>query len=282
MIRLGTNLQMATLDQRRAALDPNATLADSLTGGGSDWVEINGEKKHVIGYMKDFLFAPEQARTPTGKLSGGERARLLLARALSLPSNFLVLDEPTNDLDLETLDLLQEMLGDYPGTILLVSHDRDFLDRVAGSVRGRRKARANGSNMPAATATWWSSAASAWGRRPRPRRGEKKPARVEAPRAETKRRLSFMEKHALETLPDKMEKLRATAAKLHGILDDHELYARDPEAFQRRDGAARQDRGRTGGGRGSMAGAGDFARGNRGLKPPKRPVLACENRPGAT
>ena len=95
VIRLGTNLQMATLDQRRAALDPNATLANSLTGGGSDWVEINGEKKHVIGYMKDFLFAPEQARTPTGKLSGGERARLLLARALSLPSNFLVLDEPT-------------------------------------------------------------------------------------------------------------------------------------------------------------------------------------------
>ena len=140
-IRLGTNLQMATLDQRRAALDPNATLADTLTGGGSDWVEINGEKKHVIGYMKDFLFAPEQARTPTGKLSGGERARLLLARALSLPSNFLVLDEPTNDLDLETLDLLQEMLGDYPGTILLVSHDRDFLDRVAGSVLvcGRRR-----------------------------------------------------------------------------------------------------------------------------------------------
>ena len=133
-IRLGTSLQMATLDQRRAALDSNATLADTLTGGGSDWVEINGERKHVIGYMKDFLFPPEQARTPTGKLSGGERARLLLARALSLPSNFLVLDEPTNDLDLETLDLLQEMLGDYPGTILLVSHDRDFLDRVAGSV----------------------------------------------------------------------------------------------------------------------------------------------------
>ena len=133
-IRLGTNLQMATLDQGRAALDPDATLADTLTGGGSEWVEINGVRKHVIGYMRDFLFPPEQARTPTGKLSGGERARLLLARALSQPSNFLVLDEPTNDLDLETLDLLQEMLGDYPGTILLVSHDRDFLDRVAGSV----------------------------------------------------------------------------------------------------------------------------------------------------
>ena len=132
---------MATLDQRRAALDPNATLADTLTGGGSEWVEINGVRKHVIGYMSDFLFPPEQARTPTGKLSGGERARLLLARALSQPSNFLVLDEPTNDLDLETLDLLQEMLGDYPGTILLVSHDRDFLDRVAGFGAGLRRRR---------------------------------------------------------------------------------------------------------------------------------------------
>ncbi len=234
-IRLGTNLQMATLDQRRAALDPNATLADSLTGGGSDWVEINGEKKHVIGYMKDFLFAPEQARTPTGKLSGGERARLLLARALSLPSNFLVLDEPTNDLDLETLDLLQEMLGDYPGTILLVSHDRDFLDRVAGSVVA---AEGDGKWIEYAGGYSDMVAQRGFGVGPagKPRTlekktPEKKPARVEAPRAETKRRLSFMEKHALETLPEKMEKLRAMAAKLHDILADHELYVRDPKRF---------------------------------------------------
>ncbi|MGP0106096.1 ABC-F family ATP-binding cassette domain-containing protein [Rhodoblastus sp.] len=229
-IRLGTNLQMATLDQRRAALDPNATLADSLTGGGSDWVAINGEKKHVVGYMKDFLFAPEQARTPTGKLSGGERARLLLARALSLPSNFLVLDEPTNDLDLETLDLLQEMLGDYPGAILLVSHDRDFLDRVAGSVvvsegAGKWIEYAGGySDMVAQRGFGVGPAA-------KPKPAEKKPARLEAPRADQKRRLTFMEKHALETLPDKMEQLRVTAAKLHGILDDHALYARDPKRF---------------------------------------------------
>jgi ABC transport system ATP-binding/permease protein len=230
VIRLGTNLQMASLDQRRAALDPNATLADTLTGGGSDWVEINGERKHVIGYMKDFLFAPEQARTPTGKLSGGERARLLLARALSLPSNFLVLDEPTNDLDLETLDLLQEMLGDYPGTILLVSHDRDFLDRVAGSVvvaegEGRWVEYAGGySDMVAQRGFGLGPAV-------KPKAAEKKPARVETPRAEPKRRLSFKEKHALETLPEKMEKLRAAAAKLHDILADHELYARDPKRF---------------------------------------------------
>ena len=109
-------------------------LKDALTGGGSDFVEINGERKHVIGYMKDFLFGPEQARTPIGKLSGGERGRLMLARALARPSNLLVLDEPTNDLDLETLDLLQEMLCDYKGTLLIVSHDRDFLDRVTTSV----------------------------------------------------------------------------------------------------------------------------------------------------
>ncbi|HUO53983.1 MAG TPA: ATP-binding cassette domain-containing protein [Rhodoblastus sp.] len=230
MIRFGTNLQMATLDQRRAALDPNATLADTLTGGGSDWVEINGEKKHVIGYMKDFLFPPEQARTPTGKLSGGERARLLLARALSLPSNFLVLDEPTNDLDLETLDLLQEMLADYPGTILLVSHDRDFLDRVAGSV-----AVAEGEGKWVEYAGGYSDmvAQRGFGLGPthKAKSPEKKTVRVEAPRVEPKRRLSFKEKHALETLPERIEKLRAAAAKLHEILADHELYVRDPKRF---------------------------------------------------
>src|SRR5690606_25295824 len=133
-VRLGANLELATLDQRRARLDPKATLKEALTGGGSDTLIINGQPKHVMGYMKDFLFTPEQAGTAVEKLSGGERGRLALARALALPSNFLVLDEPTNDLDLETLDLLQDMLGDYPGTVVVVSHDRDFLDRVASSV----------------------------------------------------------------------------------------------------------------------------------------------------
>ena len=127
---LGANLMIATLEQNRESLDPEMRLSDVLTGGGGDTLTVGDQSRHVTSYMKDFLFAPEQARTPVRVLSGGERGRLLLAKALATPSNLLVLDEPTNDLDLETLDLLQEMLADYAGTILIVSHDRDFLDRV--------------------------------------------------------------------------------------------------------------------------------------------------------
>ena len=124
-VRLGSNLAVATLDQHRDSLDPDVTVAEALTGGHGDTVMVNGTPKHVIGYMRDFLFLAEQARTPLGKLSGGERGRLMLAQALAKPSNLLVLDEPTNDLDMETLDVLEDMLGDYPGTVLLISHDRD-------------------------------------------------------------------------------------------------------------------------------------------------------------
>ena len=133
-IRFGANIEMATLDQHRESLDPKSTLAEALTGGRGDHVMVGGKPKHVVSYMKDFLFAQEQMRTPLEVLSGGERGRLMLARALAKPSNLLVLDEPTNDLDLETLDVLEEMLGDYEGTVILISHDRDFLDRVVTSV----------------------------------------------------------------------------------------------------------------------------------------------------
>ncbi|MBE0693876.1 MAG: ABC-F family ATP-binding cassette domain-containing protein, partial [Aquamicrobium sp.] len=132
MVRLGANLEIAALDQKRE-LDPDETLAHYLTDGRGDSVVVNGEEKHVVSYMKDFLFKPEQARTPVRELSGGERARLVLARILARPANLLVLDEPTNDLDMETLDLLQELVAGYAGTVLLVSHDRDFLDRTVTS-----------------------------------------------------------------------------------------------------------------------------------------------------
>src|SRR5205085_9993555 len=133
-VKLGSTLAIATLNQHRNSLDPNVTVKDALTGRGSDTLSVNGKPKHVIGYMKDFLFSAEQARTPLGKLSGGERGRLMLAQALAKQSNLLVLDEPTNDLDMETLDVLEDMLGEYHGTVLIVSHDRDFLDRLVNSV----------------------------------------------------------------------------------------------------------------------------------------------------
>jgi ATP-binding cassette subfamily F protein uup len=236
-VRLGANLAMATLEQSRASLDPQTTLKDALTGGGSDFVEINGERKHVIGYMKDFLFGPEQARTPIGKLSGGERGRLMLARALAQPSNLLVLDEPTNDLDLETLDLLEEMLADYPGTLIVVSHDRDFLDRIATSVlmsegNGRWIEYAGGySDMVAQRGEGVKA------RRAAPAPREERPKAPAAARPKpaakpaSKPRLTFAEQHALATLPAKMEELRGKKEKLQRFLDDPTLYARDPAKF---------------------------------------------------
>ncbi len=133
-MRLGIGLEPLVIDQKREALKPEWTLREALTGGRGDTVQVGTENKHVMSYMKDFLFSPEQAGTPVAVLSGGERGRLLLARGLAQPSNLLVLDEPTNDLDLETLDLLQEFIADYAGTVILVSHDRDFIDRTCTSV----------------------------------------------------------------------------------------------------------------------------------------------------
>ncbi|MFO0407558.1 MAG: ABC-F family ATP-binding cassette domain-containing protein [Labrys sp. (in: a-proteobacteria)] len=230
-VKLGANLAMVSLDQRRESLDPTATLAETLTGSQSDYVDVGGEKKHVIGYMKDFLFPPEQARTPVGALSGGERGRLMLARSLAKPSNVLILDEPTNDLDLETLDLLQEMIADYEGTVIVISHDRDFLDRVATGVLvsegdGRWVEYAGGySDMVAQRGAGVSKRAVQ-----KPATRDRAAEAVPAPAAEParKRKLSFKEKHALETLPDVIARLQAERQTLQTALSDPALYSRDP------------------------------------------------------
>jgi ATP-binding cassette subfamily F protein uup len=215
-VRLGANLQMVTLDQRRASLDPDATVAETLTGGRGDTVTIGGQTKHVIGYMKDFLFSPEQARTPVGVLSGGERNRL------------------TNDLDLETLDLLEEMIQDYSGTVILVSHDRDFLDRTVSSVlvsegEGRWLEYAGG----------YTDMVAQRGRGVQARVVEKeaKPRNTDKPAAaapaQNKRKLSFNEQHDLKTLPKRMSEIEVKIAKVQEILADADLYSRDPARFQK-------------------------------------------------
>jgi ATP-binding cassette subfamily F protein uup len=230
-VKLGSALDVVTLDQQRADLNPAASLADTLTGGNSDQVVVGGQARHVIGYMKDFLFKPEQARTPVGTLSGGERGRLLLALALTKPSNLLVLDEPTNDLDLETLDLLQEMLGDYPGTVIVVSHDRDFLDRVCTSVlmfegRGRWVEYAGGySDMLAQRGAGIEVV--------KAEKAEKRTAPKQAPAviASAKTKISFKEQHELKQLNGDIAKLQLQMAQLEDILATPDLYTKDPKKF---------------------------------------------------
>ncbi len=231
-IKLGANLAVITLDQQRAALDPAKTLAETLTGGKTDMVPVGETQRHVIGYMKDFLFRPEQSRTPVGTLSGGERGRLLLAAALAKPSNLLVLDEPTNDLDLETLDLLQEMLADYAGTILLVSHDRDFLDRVASSTIA-----AEGDGVWLEYAGGYSDMLAQRGsdvpvkRAAVTAKSNPSPAKP-ALRVETQK-LSFKDKHVLQELTAELERLHQVIAGHQKQLSDPELFARDPAKFSR-------------------------------------------------
>jgi ATP-binding cassette subfamily F protein uup len=231
-VRLGSGLAIATLNQQRNSLDPQATVTEALTGGHGDTVTVNGVARHVVGYMKDFLFSSEQARTPLGRLSGGERGRLMLAQALARPSNLLVLDEPTNDLDMETLDVLEDVLGDYPGTILLISHDRDFLDRLVSGVivpegDGRWTEYAGGySDMLAQRGT----------ELPRPERKPAvgRPAHATAPAKPrpVKRQMTFRDKHALETLPKTIAALQVEANALRTQLDDPHFYARDRAAFE--------------------------------------------------
>ena len=242
-VKRGTNLQMVTLDQRRESLDPEMPLAETLTGGRGDTVMVGGQSRHVIGYMKDFLFAPEQARTPVGALSGGERGRLMLARALAKPSNLLVLDEPTNDLDLETLDLLQEMLADYAGTVLLVSHDRDFIDRVVtGTLAfdgdGKWIEYAGGYSDMMAQRGAAPGAAVGAPEKLRHVKDSKPPS--SQPAAAKPVRLSFKELHALKTLPDTLAKLQIEIDRLRKLLSDPGFYGRDPTGFDKAVAALRQ------------------------------------------
>jgi ATP-binding cassette subfamily F protein uup len=224
-VAIGTSLRMVTLDQMRDQLDPQKTLAATLTLDGGDYVEVGDERRHVIGYMKDFLFKPEQARTPVGVLSGGERGRLLLAVALAKKSNLMVLDEPTNDLDLETLDLLQEMLADYPGTVILVSHDRDFLDRVVTSTIA-----SDGDGRWIEYAGGYSDMVIQRGKA----RAEEKRATGKGNKSgETGRaapllkKMSFKDKHALETLPAEMAKLTARIEAHQAVLGDAALFSKN-------------------------------------------------------
>ena len=232
-IRFGANIEMATLDQHRESLDPKSTLAEALTGGRGDHVMVGDKPRHVVSYMKDFLFAQEQMRTPLEVLSGGERGRLMLARALAKPSNLLILDEPTNDLDLETLDVLEEMLGDYQGTVILISHDRDFLDRVVTSTIAPE-----GNGV-------WIEYAGGYSDMLTQRGADLKRDAVKSQEATrsgsakqqsfagAKKKLNFNDKHALETLPKTMKTLQDEIAKQQRHLDDPNLYAKDRKKFDR-------------------------------------------------
>ncbi len=244
-IKLGTNLDVAFFDQARAQLDPSMTLWESLTGdpdmrvsGKADQVLVRGQPKHVVGYLKEFLFDEGQARAPVRSLSGGEKARLLLAKLMARPANFLVLDEPTNDLDIETLDLLQELITDFDGTVVLVSHDRDFIDRTVTTTVAFE-----GQGVCTVYAGGWSDYqhqkslnAAAQGDKSHGRKGKgadkgAKPAAQAggAPAA----KLSYTQKHRLEALPAEIARIEAEIAKLSDLLSDADLFTREPVKFNK-------------------------------------------------
>ncbi|WP_282096575.1 ABC-F family ATP-binding cassette domain-containing protein [Epibacterium ulvae] len=238
-IKRGTNLEVALFDQTRDQLDPDMSLWDNLTSdpsmrvsGKADQVMVRGQPKHVVGYLKEFLFDERQARAPVRSLSGGEKARLLLARLMARTSNLLVLDEPTNDLDVETLDLLQELLDAYDGTVLLVSHDRDFLDRVATTTIAME-----GGGHAVAYAGGWSDYLAQRApkdsviRPSKPKTQSKsKPA---TSRTSENEGLSYKERHRLEALPAEIERLEQEIAKLEALMADPDLFTREPVKFQK-------------------------------------------------
>lgn len=235
-VTLGTNLIPAVFDQTRSQLDPDMTLWDSLTGdpemrvsGKADQVMVRGNPKHVVGYLKEFLFDERQARAPVRSLSGGEKARLLLAKLMAKESNLLVLDEPTNDLDVETLDLLQELLDDYDGTVLLVSHDRDFLDRVATTTIAME-----GNGEAIVYAGGWSDYR-AQRKADAPEKVEKSKPKKEKVKQEkaSKEGLTFAEQKRLDALPAEIDRLMAEIAKLEEFMSDPELFTKEPVKFQK-------------------------------------------------
>ena len=243
-VKLGTNLQIAVFDQGRTRLDPNLSLWEALTSdptmavsGRSDQIMVRGTPKHVVGYLKDFLFAEEQMRAPVRALSGGEKARLLLARLMAQESNLLILDEPTNDLDIETLDLLQDVLGDYDGTVLLVSHDRDFLDRVATTTIALE---------PGGKATVYAGGWSDYqaqkpnliGKKAGKQAIKQSTASTKVPTpemktSEVKLALSFTEKHRLEALPAEIARIESEIGKLEELLGQPTLFTEQPVKFQK-------------------------------------------------
>jgi ABC transport system ATP-binding/permease protein len=241
-VRLGSKIDVAYFDQMRSTLNLDATLADTISPG-SEWVEFNGSRRHVMSYLNDFLFSPERANSPVRTLSGGERNRVLLARLFALPANVLVLDEPTNDLDIDTLELLEELLQNYPGTVFLVSHDRRFLDNVVTSTiawegeetpgfwreyeggyedwkaqRARAESLRNKASKEAAKETGKDSGKSG-----------KTSATPAAPAAVKPRKLSYKEQRELDALPAKMQALEAEQASLNALLADGSLYGSDPK-----------------------------------------------------
>lgn len=236
-ISLGTGLELAVFDQNRTTLNDNASLWESLTGdadmgvsGKADQVMVRGQPRHVVGYLKDFLFSDAQARAPVRSLSGGEKARLILARIMARQSNLLVLDEPTNDLDVETLDLLQELLGEYDGTVILVSHDRDFLDRVASTTIAME-----GDGRATIYAGGWSDYQAQKGAdsAPVPLKSKKSAAKQKQHQEAEKPGLTYIEQHRLDTLPDEMARLEAEILRLETFLSDPDLFARAPAKFQK-------------------------------------------------
>ncbi len=220
-------LSSIVIDQQRKLMEPNKTLRDVLAEGG-DWIDVAGVRKHVAGYLKDFLFDPNLIDAKVGTLSGGERSRLLLAREFARPSNLLVLDEPTNDLDLETLDLLQEVIADYDGTVLIVSHDRDFLDRTVTVTLGL-----DGSGKVDIVAGGYED----WERKRQVRAAPRAPAKAAAvaaaPPRQAPKKLSYKDQRDYDLLPARVGELEAQIARHESELADPDLYSRNPEQFDR-------------------------------------------------